>query len=101
MATDPVHAETFAARSLAPFAAPNAGQPPRAGGGRGAAADAPRTSPHAEFVSRLYSVGPTGPLLDLLDWALNARLDLAGLRRRVAAEAENLRDTLDEDVGSA
>ncbi len=40
-------------------------------------------------------------MLDLLDWALNARLDLAGLRRRVAAEAENLRDTLDEDVGRA
>jgi len=109
MAADPAHAEAFAARSLAPFAAPNAGtranvptgQPSRDGGGRGAAAGTPRTLPQAEFISRLYSVGPTGPLLDLLDWALNARLDLAGLRRRVAAEAENLRDTLDEDVGRA
>jgi len=109
MAADPAHAEAFAARSLAPFAVPDAGacpgvprgQRPGDGGGRGTAAGAPRTSAHAEFVSRLYSVGPTGPLLDLLDWALNARLDLAGLRRRVAAEAENLRDTLDEDVGRA
>ncbi len=109
MAADPAHAEAFAARSLGSFAAPNAverpsvpaGQAPRDGGERGTAARAPRTPPHAEFVSRLYSVGPTGPLLDLLDWALNARLDLAGLRRRVAAEAENLRDTLDEDGGRA
>ena len=101
MAADPAHAEAFVARNAGTRANVPTGQPSRDGGGRGAAAGTPRTLPQAEFISRLYSVGPTGPLLDLLDWALNARLDLAGLRRRVAAEAENLRDTLDEDVGRA
>lgn len=79
-----------------------AAQAPRDAEGGGTATGAPRTPPRAEFISRLYSVGPTGPLLDLLDWALAARMDLAGLRRCVATEAENLRrDNPDEGVGEA
>jgi len=76
-------------------------EPSRASGDGGIATGA-ATRARQEFLSLLYGVGPTGPLLDLLDWALAARLDLARLRYRVAAEAENLlRDTPDGDVGEA